>query len=168
LANFSSLTILWGGSLLYHSIILSPIWSFWTITKRIDNIGNASNNQGQNSWDLWVKEKKDHWVLHHKQWMGWSRTILEWPRTSSIKRRKQSKMGILMELYFDQKKMVGKLKQLTPIDSTQIQIFDTHLTQKWCIILGVSILVHSIKFMWMKRHETLFDQLSTCWHNLLP
>jgi hypothetical protein len=99
--------------------------------------------------------------------MGWSRTILEWTRTNGIKRRKQSKMGILLELYFDQKQMVGKLKQLTPIDSTQIQIFDTHLTQKWCIILGVSILVHSIKFMWMKRHETLiFDQLSTCWHNL--
>jgi hypothetical protein len=63
--------------------------------------------------------------------------------------------------------MVGKLKQLTPIDSTQIQIFYTHLTQKWCIILGLSILMHSIKFimfkfMWMKTHETLiFDQLST-------
>lgn len=78
-------------------------------------------------------------------------------------------MGILLELHFDQKQMVGKLKQLTPIDSTQIQIFDTHLTQKWCIILGGSILVHSIKFMWMKTCETLiFDQLSTCWHNLLP
>jgi hypothetical protein len=56
-------------------------------------------------------------------------------------------MGIFLELHFD-KKTNGK--QTKAIDSRQIQIFDTHLTQKCCIILEVSILLHLVKFIMFK------------------